>query len=372
VQEYETSKGNVGTISPWPDVTEERYISKSKEGETQAGIFKTWLKISDIAEMKPPLKLDDFEPAQGLSKDTSLLNQSTFGYAYLRSIENITMEWLEGQTLLDRSELEEIINTIKITTPQIVFAGPPGTSKTWIAEKIAFYLTKKNPEAIRLVQFHPSYGYEAFIEGLRPIVKEGGGISFERENGVVLDVVKTMRDKNHVNDDSPLYFIIIDEMNRANLPRVFGELMYLFEYRNSPIHLQYSKKFSLPPNLRFIGTMNTADRSIRSIDIALRRRFDVFEFEPSPKILEKYFLTRKNNVPDLISGFVKLNEELKSYLDAHHTIGHTFFMKDGLDRRMLINIWTRKIKPLINEYFFDQPDIANIFIFERYWAPEAS
>jgi 5-methylcytosine-specific restriction protein B len=222
------------------------------------------------------------------------------------------------------------------------------------------------------VQFHPSYGYEAFIEGLRPIVKEGGGISFERENGLVLSVVQKMKDNNHLQENSPLYVVIVDEMNRANLPRVLGELMYLFEYRDRPIRLQYSKEFSLPPNLRFIGTMNTADRSIRSIDLALRRRFDVFEFAPNPKMLEAYFKKYTNKVPNLINGFVMLNGDLMSNLDAHHTIGHTFFMKDGLDRHMLGNIWKRKIKPLIDEYFFDQPDIADEFKFEKYWPGETA
>jgi 5-methylcytosine-specific restriction protein B len=116
--------------------------------------------------------------------------------------------------------------------------------------------------------------------------------------------------------------------------------------------------------------MNTADRSIRSIDIALRRRFDVFEFEPDSKILERFFAKRVNKIPNLVSGFIKLNEELRANLDAHHTIGQAFFMKDGLDRAILFNIWRRKIKPLINEYFFDQQDIADTFVFEKFWPLE--
>ena len=114
------------------------------------------------------------------------------------------------------------------------------------------------------------------------------------------------------------YVLIIDEMNRANLPRVFGDLMYLLEYRDEPIDLQYSRGFRLPCNLLFIGTMNTADRSIRSIDIALRRRFQVFECPPDVRILERYYESNgTNHVPDLFTGFVRLNEELQEYLDKH-------------------------------------------------------
>ena len=105
-----------------------------------------------------------------------------------------------------------------------------------------------------------------------------------------------MKAASEVNADSPLYALVIDEMNRANLPRVFGELMYLFEYRAKRIRLQYSEEFALPPNLRFIGTMNTADRSIRSIDIALRRRFDVFELRPDAGVLQRYFERNELNV----------------------------------------------------------------------------
>jgi len=377
IEDYKTSKGNMGITSPWPEITEDKYAGKTRAGVSKADIFKTWFKVTDIQKIEPPLKKKDFKPAAGLSNDTNLLNQNTFGYAYaLETVppvtmkEHLTIEWLESQTLLDKTELEEIIDAIKNSSPQIIFAGPPGTSKTWIAERIARYVTQDEPDTTTLVQFHPSYGYEAFIEGLRPIVKEGGGISFEREDGLVLRVVQRMKDNNHLQENSPLYVVIVDEMNRANLPRVFGELMYLFEYRDRPIRLQYSNEFSLPPNLRFIGTMNTADRSIRSIDLALRRRFDVFEFAPNPKMLEAYFNNNTNKVPNLIDGFIKLNEDLTSNLDAHHTIGHTFFMKDGLDRHMLGNIWKRKIKPLIDEYFFDQSDIADEFKFEKYWPGE--
>src|SRR5262249_42889100 len=147
--------------------------------------------------------------------------------------------------------------------------------------------------------------------------------------------------------------LVIDEMNRANLPKVFGELLFLLEYRDKPIDLQYSMGFRMPKKLLLIGTMNTADRSIRSIDVALRRRFDVFECAPNSEILSRYYMSRLNDVPDLVTGFEALNEALRARLDRHHTIGHTFFMVDPMTPARLRHIWEHKIGPLIEEYFFD-------------------
>jgi 5-methylcytosine-specific restriction endonuclease McrBC GTP-binding regulatory subunit McrB len=170
-----------------------------------------------------------------------------------------------------------------------------------------------------------------------------------------------------LNSESEYRVLVVDEMNRANLPRVFGEMLYMLEYRDKPIDLQYSLAFRLPRKLLLIGTMNTADRSIRSIDIALRRRFDVFECQPDAKILQRYYASRENDVTDLIPGFEKLNEELRKHLDRHHVIGHAFLMADPMSPERLRHIWRHKIGPLIEEYFFDQSDIADKFRVERFW-----
>ena len=180
-------------------------------------------------------------------------------------------------------------------SPQVVFAGPPGTGKTWVAKHLITYLTQGRADRNRIVQFHPSYGYEDFTEGLRPAAVDGS-MTFERVDGIVLEVV------NQIEGQEEPFYLLIDEMNRANLARVFGELMYLFEYRDERMSLRYTSDFRLPRTLRFVGTMNTADRSIRSIDIALRRRFEVFECPPSLGILQAFYDSdgRVNEVESLL------------------------------------------------------------------------
>ena len=272
----------------------------------------------------------------------------------------LSLAWLQEQTLWEPDRLEQLVAALRDDSRQLVLAGPPGTGKTWVAQALARYLVGDDRSRWRTVQFHPSYTYEQFIEGLRPVVKSGG-VQFERVDGVVLDVVRKMRSRDE------LTILLIDEMNRANLPKVFGELMYLFEYRDQAIDLQYSKSFALPSGLRFVGTMNTADRSIRSIDVALRRRFDVYECPPEPAILERYFANQENQVSDLLDGFEKLNAKLTDALDRHHTIGHTFFMNDPMTPARLRHVWSHKIRPLIEEYFFDQPDLAATFALRDFW-----
>jgi 5-methylcytosine-specific restriction endonuclease McrBC GTP-binding regulatory subunit McrB len=162
-------------------------------------------------------------------------------------------------------------------------------------------------------------------------------------------------------------------MNRANIARVFGELMFLLEYRDKSIQLMIDNRdYSLPPNLIIIGTMNTVDRSARSLDIAMRRRFRFFQLLPDVEVLKNMY-SKPNSVllndlgQELYTGFEKLNEKLRNELDRHHTIGHSFFIHKRMTKEKLRNIWNQEIFPIIEEYFFDDDKQTAEYSLNAFW-----
>ena len=272
------------------------------------------------------------------------------------------------RTYWDKNRIARVLASLTDSSPQIILQGPPGTGKTFVARELARYLLEGMTEGqvdqfIEIVQFHPSYGYEDFVEGLKPVSRSDGGLEFAKVPGPIVRIA------NLIEQDGNPRVLIIDEMNRANLPRVFGELMYLLEYRGQHLNLMYQEEFSLPANLFIIGTMNTADKSIKGIDLALRRRFDFFEVPPSVEVLRGHYSSRQNILGEsLFRGFEDLNNEVAADMgDRHHGIGHSFFMQESFDRSDLNDVWELQLAPLLEDYFFDRPQLVEKYSQDKFW-----
>ena len=262
---------------------------------------------------------------------------------------------LAEETQISEGDLRTI-RTLLEDKKQVIFQGPPGTGKTYIARKLAACVAG-NEDRVRLVQFHPSYAYEDFVQGFRPTLSKEHGAGFKLRNGPLLQMAKRAK-----KEPGEKHFLIVDEINRGNLAKILGELYFLLEYRDDDIRLQYSNKlFSLPPNLYIIGTMNTADRSIALVDLALRRRFHFVEFHPNkPPIqgllgrwLAKHELDEEFGwVENVIQ---KANEKLD---DRHAALGPSYFMPRDrkLDDQRIRRIWEHNVLPYVEERLFGQED----------------
>lgn len=266
----------------------------------------------------------------------------------------------------------------------IIFYGPPGTGKTYntVIYSVAIckgedieklkqdsysvvlseYNNLKKDGRIAFTTFHQSYGYEEFIEGIRPVLGENGdGLRYRIEDGAFKKFckqVELINDSNKEGEKEPCVFII-DEINRANVSKIFGELITLIEDTKraglseaASARLPYSgEEFSVPENVYMIGTMNTADRSIALMDTALRRRFKFIEMMPDTTVLQNI----KIDKIDVGSILDTINKRIEILYDREHTIGHAFFtdLEKNPTIERLGEIFEKSVIPLLQEYFYE-------------------
>lgn len=258
---------------------------------------------------------------------------------------------------MSEQDYETLVNVLKMKK-NIILQGAPGVGKTFTAKRLAYSIIgAKNPDRVQMIQFHQSYSYEDFIEGYRPT--ENG---FTIKKGSFYKFCKLAED-----DDENDYFFIIDEINRGNLSKLFGELFMLIEKDKRGIELQllYSdENFSVPPNVYIIGMMNTADRSLAMLDYALRRRFSFFTMKPGFNTIgfQTYQDSLKSDAfKKLISCIKQLNSKIAAdiSLGEGFCIGHSYFC--GLTAKTatvqtLTSIIEYELIPLLKEYWFDEPE----------------
>ena len=266
-----------------------------------------------------------------------------------------TLEELAGELHLPVDFLQNIDTLLK-EKKQVIFQGPPGTGKTFVAQKMARHLAGTEDHC-RLVQFHPSYSYEDFVRGYRPTLLDNQQPGFELKDGPLLRIARQA-----AQDPDRNYFLIIDEINRGNLAKVFGELYFLLEYRDTEMNLMYQEEdsppFRMPGNLYIVGTMNTADRSIALVDLALRRRFAFVDFatdtEPVKGLLRRWLEANDLASMDWVADIVERTNEK---LDDHHAaIGPSYFMRRELDDAAVERIWKHAVLPYVEEHLFGQRD----------------
>ena len=344
-------------------------ISKENDGE------ELYFKMTE--KLPTPIDFSTIRNTPGLEKMEYMRNQQGSFFKVTADEFDIIMELVRGENPLPKKDanepytekkfLEEVFVTendfyklrnLLLRKKNLILLGAPGVGKTFAARRLAYAIMgEKDESRVMQVQFHQNYSYEDFVMGYKP--NENGG--FDMKYGVFRKFcTRAAVDKEHK------YFFIIDEINRGNLSKIFGELLMLIEsdYRDKPIQLSYNDEtFAVPSNIYIIGMMNTADRSLAMIDYALRRRFSFFEMKPGfeTDAFNNYILGwSSQKLRSLINAIIELNKVITDddSLGSGFCIGHSYLCNfdNGYDLESIVEY---DIIPMLREYWFDNDDKFN-------------
>ncbi len=366
---------NVGDIvigyesTPTKQIVNLLTISKRSDGQT--------ISFKNIETLPTPIDFSKLKSIPDLENMEYMKNQQGSFFKVTPDEYDIIMELVRGDNpILKQKNIEkytksnfldevyvgyqdyERLESLLLRKKNLILQGAPGVGKTFAAKRLAYAMMgEKDDSRVMQVQFHQNYSYEDFVMGYKP--NEEGG--FELKNGVFYRFCKRA-----AADNEHKYFFIIDEINRGNLSKIFGELLMLIEndYRDKPIQLAYKDEmFAVPSNLYILGMMNTADRSLAMIDYALRRRFSFFEMKPgfnSPAFEEGIRKLHDPQLNNLVKAIVELNKVIENddSLGSGFCIGHSYLCNLGYDYR-LENIVEYDIIPMLREYWFDNDNLFN-------------
>ena len=345
-------------------------------GETTVDAPRDWLKalVNDptatgtISRTLEPAAVEEAGPAIADQLSQLLRDALPLDVAAEAAMRDPVQALVSG-LLWDEDRARNLIALTR-RARQLLFAGPPGTGKTLAARILAAALADES--RIKLVQFHPTYAYEDFVEGIRPVMDERpatgesgdqpnvittAGLRYRIRDGVFKQIVEAAQSA----PSEAAHFLIIDEINRANLPRVLGELLFALEYRGeeNQVELAYSTDaFYVPENVWVIGTMNTADRSVALLDAAMRRRFKEVRFDVDYAVVRRWH--ERNTSTDLgteaAARLKRLNAEVIELLDDDRAIGHSFLIRRDLADVGFEVVWNEDLEPVLRDHLLGRTD----------------
>lgn len=342
------------TEDDYKHVREIQWTHKGEWDHPGNAVIKTLTDITKYDDYVAKLKILVEENKSIDNKTVTNGNDIEIKIDNTKKCENYTKEQFLSEVYVDDEQYEILCDIVK-NNKNVILQGAPGVGKTFMAKKIAYVIMgEKDEDRIKTIQFHQNYSYEDFILGYKP-----DGDTFALQDGIFYRFCQKA-----LLDSGRDYFFIIDEINRGNLSKIFGEMLMLIEksHRGEVLELAYgnNKNLVVPQNLHIIGMMNTADRSLAMIDYALRRRFNFYTVKPAlenDKFREYINSLENEKIVSLINKIVTLNDEIKndSSLGEGFMIGHSYFCdlsNNNLDNR-LKGIVKFDILPTLKEYWFD-------------------